>query len=229
MAVGFRGASSAFRDGGGTLPINKPGGTVENDRLIAFLNEFGATAPTIPSGWGAPVLTIPILTGAGTTNSTVYLYAKTAGGSEPASWTWTTDDGASGGVIALSDAGSIVDSDSSTTGTGMALTLNAPSVDAVAAGSMALFGMATGRGTTFAMPGGVTEAFDQSSGTDPNETAIAVGYKAVNAGATGTQLMTNQDPNGHGVDQSVAFSLVVGPAVVAAPPVGSLALLGVGR
>lgn len=65
------------------------------------------------------------------------------------------------------------------------------------------------------MPGGTTEAFDKAAGVSNAHDSIAVGYEAVDSGATGTRTITNDDSLGHGGDQTAAFAVVISPKGVA--------------
>lgn len=86
-----RGISTAVEAVGATdLTINKPSGTVEGDIMYALIiHETGTSVTeTPPSGW-ADVGTVPL--GLGSGQSTALIYKKTAGASEPASYTFSTN------------------------------------------------------------------------------------------------------------------------------------------
>jgi len=92
--ITFRATATAIQtsSGGGTLTINKPAGTVSGDVEIAVIEVNGsANLPATPAGW--------TLLDSGSTGPSVATYYKVAGGSEPASYSWTVANIASG-VIA---------------------------------------------------------------------------------------------------------------------------------
>lgn len=68
-----------------TCVIGKPSGTASGDLLIAFLTTTGATKPSgLPSGWAE----IDTQTNS-SSGGVLTCYYLVAGGSEPASYTWT--------------------------------------------------------------------------------------------------------------------------------------------
>lgn len=221
MSATFRSASNSTTSGAGPLTIDKPAGAVEGDRLYAFVTERDSSAPTAPSDWSL-VDSQTRLTGAGATESVVRIYEKEAGGSEPSSYTWTVSAISAGVIVALIDAGDIADFDMATSGTTAVLSLAAPSVDAAADGSMLLVGGATGRGSTYSYPGGVTLAAGANTAAPADHDSLGVGYDPVDTGATGTRTVTYNNSQGHGTDQMVAFAIVVNPASTPDPVEGEM-------
>lgn len=87
---------------GTSATINKPAGVQSGDLLVAFLNINGYTTQQVPLGW--TFLTYAYSSTSPTVSIFEILY-KTAGGSEPSSYSWTglgaVVTGWSGGIIAF--------------------------------------------------------------------------------------------------------------------------------
>lgn len=85
-SLAFRATGSAFTSptSGTDFTLNKPAGVTTGDLMVAFVssNQFGTITP--PSGWTA-VNTAAI--DDGSTDTALYVLKRTAGGSEPATWT----------------------------------------------------------------------------------------------------------------------------------------------
>lgn len=179
-----------------------PGTVVAGDLLVAQVLVNSSTAPNgVPSGWTIAESIV------GATSQ--YIYVKTAGGSEPASydWTWATAKTVNGGIIALySDASlplSVLDSEpqvnaSSTNRNWPSVT--APRTDTV----LCCFGYNTA-GTLTPDPV-MTERWDQ----DATFRAYLMTQALAASGATGTRTATQA-----AASTSQAISVIVGePAIV---------------
>lgn len=85
MAFAYRSSTSAGNASGGALSINKPTGTASGDLLVAvlYLESDTNTFSSVPAGWQL----------AGSQANTglfkIWVYYLWAGGSEPASYSWT--------------------------------------------------------------------------------------------------------------------------------------------
>jgi hypothetical protein len=106
-SIAFRAAGTTFNSttSGVNFTLNKPAGVVENDLMIAFVvsSEFGSITP--PTGWTA-VNTAAV--DDGTTDIALWVLKRTAGASEPSSWTTgvvsATSTRRSASVVAYSGA-----------------------------------------------------------------------------------------------------------------------------
>ncbi|AZM51755.1 hypothetical protein DMA15_03485 [Streptomyces sp. WAC 01529] len=85
-SLGFRATGTAFTSptSGTDFTLNKPAGVVVGDLMVAFVssNQFGTITP--PAGWAA-VNTAAV--DDGTTDAALWILKRTAGGSDPATWT----------------------------------------------------------------------------------------------------------------------------------------------
>lgn len=82
-----RGVTSASSGSGtsASLVLNVPLGTTTGDVMLAFFDLESAGVLTVPAGWGTVLATVDF------GSHTQFYYRKLAGGSEPASYTWTLD------------------------------------------------------------------------------------------------------------------------------------------
>lgn len=163
-----------------TFTINKPTGTVEDDILIAIMtsNTTGSVTWTTPAGW----------TEVNDAGNGLIAY-KTAGASEGASYTFTSNTSAQyrGCIVCyrdvLIDAIGTVDTSSPFTPAGVTMT-----------DSGILVGIITRAGAaaqTLTLPASMTSRFN--SGT--TDKTVAVGDEAVSAGATGSRTFTSSNNN----------------------------------
>ena len=188
----------ALRSPSPMLTINKPAGTVANDVMIASIGVSwrGALAPvaTPPAGW---TLVRQIDNNTATRNS-LFIYRKTDGGAEPASYTWnfTNFIFASGGIQSFSGVNTITPINvENGVATASALTHATPSVVTTVANTMLVTSHTYASSGIWAPPGGMAEGFDVSAATwaVPNATGQSTEgsyvLQAV-AGATGTKTAT---------------------------------------
>lgn len=104
--IAYRAAGTAWSTAvtGNGYTLNKPAGLVTGDLMIAFISASASTTLTPPTGW---VLVDTAATTGATTDTGLYVLKRTAGGSEPASWTGTFASNvtrATGLVVAYSGA-----------------------------------------------------------------------------------------------------------------------------
>ena len=209
--VQFVGAtvSSSGNVGDGNRTFNKPAGVEEGDLLLAFCITRNSV-PGVPSGW-AKVQDWSVLSGSISTpfssgNEVYVIWSKTAGDSEPSSYTVFIDDqGTNGEVIvcaAFRNVGSLV-----------GLSANhsvgqSPSQSALA-GDMLLCAHAAALDnlvTVAGAPGDMTMA--QQDHVAFSQTAGAVAYQAIEAdGATGIKTWSPA----HDADFSITLSLLLRP------------------
>ena len=197
--ISLREKASGTNGGGATsLAINKPTGVVANDFMLAQITVRGGTGVAVT----APDATWNLLNstdnGVGVQQD---VYYKVAGGSEPASYTWTLapSQRASGGIVAYYgiDNSSPIDTSGVNSGTS-ATTLTATGVTTTAANHrvVGLFGIA--KNGNFTAPAGMTEQYDAGSSSTQSTGAD---YTAAQ-GATGDKTATI--PNAGGAQAWVA-------------------------
>lgn len=173
MAIAHR-ASASANASGTTLTITKPAGTVSGDVLVAFLNTT-SSSPTAPSGW---TLVTSSLLGD-------FIYLKVAGGSEPASYAWTSGSVTwSGGISCFSGVDNSTPWDVSPT---INTFSTSASVTTLTANAMLVGGNSANAAGNITPPAGFTEWWE-SGGSSHAEMAGAL--QAV-AGASGTKTWTN--------------------------------------
>lgn len=181
-------------NGGGaaTLTINKPGGVVANDVMVAAISVRGGSATTItpPAGW---TLVRAIDNG---TTIRMAVYFKVATGGEPASYTWTFDSSqkASGGIQAYSNVDTIAPIDAENgQATPSGTQHSTPSITTYSNNEMLVASFSIARGTTFTPPAGMTERYDTAStggGPPSRTTSEGDDLLQVTAGATGVKTAT---------------------------------------
>ena len=165
----------------GTWTIAKPTGVVSGDVLLTWIVQSGvATAITPPAGWS---LIQSISLGA---VDSLQLWTKTAGGSEPASYSWTAAVGAANGAVLCAWEGSaIVDQSNNNHGTGT--TATALSVTPTVAPYELLAAFAADALVGFSTPSGMAAFGSAGSGA----AGVAVFSQAISAGgASGNKTST---------------------------------------
>lgn len=85
-SIGLRGVGTAFTSptSGNNFTLNKPASTASGDLMLAFVTASEYTTIQPPSGW---TLVNTTRVDDGTTDTCMFVLKRTAGGSEPASWT----------------------------------------------------------------------------------------------------------------------------------------------
>lgn len=207
------------------LTINIPAGTLTDDQMIAAIAVQPSTATvTPPAGW---TLVRQVNNATATTNS-LYVYRRTATGTEPPSYTWDFSNWitgaaaaaggyAAGGIQSFSgvDTATPVNIDSNGTNTnGTAHTTL--SVNTTVANTMVVTNHAYASSGTFATGSAMTEAYDVAALTAPNAAGQSIaGYYVAQAGigATGTKIA---NASGDG-DRGNAHILALRPAPVVNP------------
>jgi hypothetical protein len=181
--------------GSNTLTISAPAGVVQNDVLIASIGVRPTTATiTPPSGWTL----VRRMNNSNGADNALAVYTKLAGAAEPASYAWTfsTADGASGGIVAFSGADPAIDVENGQN-TPSASTHTTPSVTTGVANTMLVTSHGEGNNGTWTPPAGMTEAVDIGS----DKQMLEMNYVPQSAlGATGTKTATasnNETGNAH--------------------------------
>jgi hypothetical protein len=187
--ITFRGASSANNPTATTIVIPKPAGVVAGDAMLAAVAFRGNPTITPPAGW-----TLVRQDVNGNTHRQA-VFVKVAGGSEPASYTFTLSSAqsAAGGIVAYSgvDQASPVDAHGGQINTS-STSATAPSITTTGPDRMVVAFYATPNLTTFTSPGGMTERYDQQvpAANQYKVTATADDQLVAGTGGTGTRVAT---------------------------------------
>ncbi|MGH7313504.1 MAG: PQQ-binding-like beta-propeller repeat protein [Candidatus Rokuibacteriota bacterium] len=197
--ITFRSAAEAA-SGSLTLTINRPTGTVQDDVMIATIGFRPNTATiTPPSGWTLVRRT----DNAGGTPSSLAVYRKVAGSSEPSnySWSFSTSAGSAGGIMTFAgvDTGSPVNADNGQN-TPASLTHSTPSITTSDANTMLVASFSFGSSATWTTGSGMTEAVDvMSQGQGCCGQSLAAYYIAQGAaGGTGAKTATASNDSDSG-------------------------------
>ena len=219
-AQGFRAAASAGMTAGYTeLTISKPTGTTSGDVMIAAIafRPYNATL-TAPSGWTLVRQTNQ----SATNNSAQAIYRKVAGGSEPASYTWTQGSwpspvGAAGGIMTFYgiDTTTPVNVENGQA-TPNALTHSTPSVTTTVNNTIVVTAHSYSTCPTYwTPPSGMTEAVEAVSDSPYYQLGVSLEMNYVtqpSAGATGIKTATTPTAPDGEADSGVAQILALTPA-----------------
>lgn len=199
----------ALRPTSPVVTINKPSGVVENDVLVAALG-FRPSSATItpPSGW--TLVRRVDNNGTGGAQSSLAVYRKVAGASEPASYAWdvTGAFGAAGGIQAFLnvDTTNPVDVENGQA-TAASLSHDTPSVTTTSPNTMLVTAHSYGSPTTWTAPTGMTEAIDTLAG---GHSLLASYVLQPPAAATGAKTAT-ADGTSLDIDQGTTHILALNP------------------
>jgi hypothetical protein len=194
--IAFRSAACGYAVSGVLkLAINKPAGTQPGDVMVASIAvRPSSVVITAPAGWTL----VRDLDNSSTSgnSSSLAVYYKVAGTSEPASYNWTfnTSAGAAGGIQSFSgvDALNPIDVEAGQN-KAVALLITAPSVTTRYANDMVVTSHEIASLVGFTPPSGMTEAFDAMSGTVRGAVGVSIegNYRLQKTvGATGTATAT---------------------------------------
>lgn len=218
-SIVFKAASKAYNlSDPVSLSVTKPSGVVANDTLVAFVDVKGQRTLSTPSGWTA----VRAAEASGSANSDAKLYSfwKTAGSSEPASYTFTQDNGGDIAAVIFAFTGCDTVAPVDVSGGANALTgstITAPSVTTTGANRMLVCGFAFNPGqtntTTYSIspPAGMTEPTNgdtasKGNGSQVNNATVEGAYVAVaGAGATGAKVASLDTGNGQHAGVAVAL------------------------
>ena len=185
--IAFRAASSANNPTATSLVISTPNGVVSGDVMLAVVAARGAPTITAPAGWTLVRLDI------NATTMRQAIFVRTAGGSEPGSYTFSlsTAQSAAGGIVAYSgvDGSNPIDAHGGQANAA-STSITAPSISTTGPDRMLVGFFGTAALTTIAPPAGMTERFDQ---TVPATNQFKVTSEASDAsvaatGATGPRV-----------------------------------------
>ncbi|MCW8901625.1 MAG: hypothetical protein OQK95_13240, partial [Gammaproteobacteria bacterium] len=201
-----------------TLTINKPGGTISGDVMIASISTAPGTISitTPPAGWTV----IRQVSQNNTNSSTLTSYYKVATATEPLSYDWVLSStgfiGASGGIATFTgvDVTTPVDGESGVA-TGRDRDHDAPSVTTTLADGMLVTIHELASSGTWTSLDGMTEMVDTASETPTTDTGVSLGMyyePRPLAGATGTRT-ARSTANGGDRDYGVTQSISLKPAI----------------
>lgn len=183
-----------------TTTLSVPASILQNDLLVAWLYFFGTDATiTPPSGW------TQVGTDDWTATASTFVYTRQAGGSEPASytWTWGTSFAPNGGLmVAYRNASAADGACSINHGSGNAETV-ATRTPSVAGGMWLAFGW-NGSGSAVPTVSGFTARTSQSSVPAGSSVAAFEQGPLASTSPTGTASMT-----GFGANSGAAGSLLI--------------------
>jgi hypothetical protein len=196
VAVPIRQAQIVFRSASsngaasGSLTISKPVGTLEDDVLVASISVRPNT-PTIsaPAGW----ILVRRVNNGNSNASSLAVYYKVAGASEPSSYTWTfsSSSGSAGGIAAFSgvDTSDPIDVENGQN-TANSTSHASPSITTTIADAMVVTSHAFTSAASWTSPSGMIEACDDASVAVPNAGGISFQLNYVtqpSAGVTGAK------------------------------------------
>jgi len=153
MTIAFVASNTGSATSGTTIVVTKPTGTVSGHVMLAQVAAYAGVTITPPSGW-------TLVQGGGTSGGLEYgVYVRVAGGSEPASYTWTFNTSVSNAVAAIATYSGVNNAtpvDVSGVATATGTTLTAPSVTTAWPNTVvvSLFGVSGGYAPT--IPAGTT-------------------------------------------------------------------------
>lgn len=204
-AVGYRSATCGQASGTSSITLNKPTGTVSGDVLVAHIGTSNGPALTTPSGWTQ----IPNLAGIINADQRLVSYYKVAGGSEPASYTFTTGatDGIAGGIAAYTGVDTtapIAGTPAQTLNETITVTDTLPNSSGSAAGSMRVSAVVTDDmgASTYGAP--MVEMCDEVNGSG-TDVATSFAREPTGSGTTTTRQVTRDD-NGRSILQTFVLA-----------------------
>ncbi len=210
-----------------SITVNKPAGTTSGDLLIGVVATDG-TAGTFPP----PASWTLINSGTNGTAVTVGTWYKIAGGSEPASytWSWTNPQAVYAFIVRITghDSSNPINVWGVATGssTGTSITVTSPDVTTSVADTLVLRIFGADRAMNFgSYPAGHTGiTFGSSSGNNTTmyQCTSGAAYKTQAAiGATGTADFT-AIPNVFTTEEWRALTVAIAPAAAAPPDISNL-------
>jgi hypothetical protein len=215
-AISFRSASPAVQNSGTSITIDKPAGTVEGDVMVATITAVAVPAISL-AGWTSIVRTTE------STNAVMETFWKTAGASEPASYSFSlglTATAAVGGIASYVGADTLAPVDNSggnssglsKIGTSeIAITANSINVTSHNAVLIASFAISTQTG--FAPPAGMEERYDAQSNCGTlctNVTGASTDVSPITTGPSGNKSATTQ-PIGDGTYSLIGQQIALRP------------------
>lgn len=187
--------------------INKPAGTIANDLLIVGITYEKGSSEVItpPVGW------LLIIKNDNSTDAGLAAYYKVAGGSEPASYTFTLANGSkwSIGCSRISNVNTTIPIGASGGNTGNNTSVTAPSITTTANNSMVLCYHTNKKASTYTPDGTTTERYDAPNSADGSASNMLATFVQATAGATGNKTATSSD-----LESWSAVQIAIQPDVV---------------
>jgi hypothetical protein len=184
----YRSTSSATSVPVNTIVIDKPAGVTTNDVLLAGISVRGNPTITPPSGWTL------VRSDTSTTVLLQSVYRKVAGGSEPASYSWTFSEpigSAVGGIAAYSGVATTTPVDvNGGQANASSTSVTAPSVTTTVANTMLVGFFGTANDATFTAASGMTERYDVDADGTNQFGGEGADQSQAAAGASGTRVAT---------------------------------------
>lgn len=198
--MGFRSANTSQNSG----TVTAPSGVANGDFLIAFVTVYDDvnTVLTQPSGW---TLRGDQDSGTSGNHVTITVWTKDAGGSEPGSYTWSSNSGAYMDILCLAYSAmhaSAFDVIQASSGEGVSTTYSATGITTTVANELLLVACSTYFGASNIISGMTQRAESESGAVRVMEETIA---SAGATGSRGTDLFA-------GTDDFVAFAVGLKPA-----------------
>lgn len=194
MAVALRAVASAASDSGGSYACAKPAGTQDGDVLIAFqAADFGSLADMgTPTGGATWELVDQASVSDGEIDIYVKVWTKTAGASEPATYSFSKNANADGVVAIAALSGALLSGWQRSSSTSASNTVSTPAVTAEAGDVELRFAVG------FPYPGNAARSWSPPSGfteqadTQANiyTTCTLASRTVTTGGSTGTQNFT---------------------------------------
>ncbi len=171
-----------------SLTISVPSGTAANDLLLATISTDGDVTFNTPTGW-----TLLNQGPSPGNDSTLAVFYRIAGGSEPTTYTftWSGNQQAAGAILRYTGVDSITPINTFATATGTSASPTAPSVTTTVADTMVVRIFGADFSGTISPPPGNTLRVGLSSSTGNGATSLgAADLTQAAAGATGTAAFT---------------------------------------
>lgn len=204
-SVGYRSMACGQTTGTSSITLSKPAGTVSGDVLVAHIGTANGPALTTPSGWTQ----IPNLAGIINADQRLVSYYKVAGGSEPASYTFTTGltDATAGGIAAYTGVDTtapIAGTPAQTLNETITITDTLPNSTGAAAGSMRVSAVVTDDMGASTWDAPMVEMCDEVNGGG-TDVATSFAREPTGVGTTATRQVTRDD-NGRSILQTFVLA-----------------------
>ena len=189
--IAFRSSSTGSGSSTTSVVVNKPAGVVSGDGMVAVITPRGLPTITPPAGWSL------IRSDVNTTVLTQALYVHVAGGSEPASYTWTFNSSVSSVVAGIAAYSGIDPTNPIDTSGGQAnassSSITAPSINPTVTDTYLVGAFGDGNApapTGWTVPASMTDRFHLTV-SSPSMVGVEFADEAhPTTAATGTRVVT---------------------------------------
>ena len=161
MGATFRSSASSTADGITSLAVSAPAGLAQGDVMLAWVSYNSAATVSAPSGWSS------VGSWMTASSASAQLFSRTAGSSEPASYTFSLTGGATAdiaaGILAYFVAGGSVSvgAETQSHNSAQVTTYAAPSVTTTQASETVVAFWAANQFNALTLPGGLTQRMSQ--------------------------------------------------------------------